>query len=81
MWANWWNKCTEECYYSYLITFEADGLRCKELKEKIRKENSRHLINIFRSKLSGGKKMTTIKSRAVSVIIMAQGLFVGKRQS
>lgn len=66
---------------SYLIIFEADGLRCKELKEKIRKENSRHLINIFRSKLSGRKKMTTIKSRAVSVIIMAQGLFVGKRQS
>ena len=53
---------------------EADKAKHEEMQKKARKKYMRYVRNILRSKLNGGNIITTIKLRAVSVIIYMVGI-------
>ena len=54
--------------YKYLGILEADGVKHKEIKGQIKKEYIRIVRNILKSKLNGGKIISAINSRAVSIV-------------
>ena len=51
-----------------------DGIKDKEMKEKIRKEYTRHLRQVLKSKLNGVNACSAIDSRAVAVVRYSAGV-------
>ena len=54
--------------YKYLEILEADGIKDKEMKEKIRKEYTRRVRQVLKSKLNRVNAFSAINSRAVAVV-------------
>ena len=55
--------------YKYLGVLEADNIKHETMKNKIKKEYVRRIRKILSSKLNGGNIISSINSRAVSIII------------
>ena len=60
--------------YKYLGILEADGIRDKEMKEKIRKEYARCVRQVLKSKLNGVNTFSAKNSRAVAVVRYSAGV-------
>ena len=54
--------------YKYLEILEADGIKDKEMKEKIRKQYTRRVRQVLKSKLNGVNTFSAINSRVVAVV-------------
>ena len=67
-------KNIEEGGYKYLGILEADGVKHEEMKDQIKKEYIRRVRNILKSKLNGGKIISAINSRAVSIARYGAGI-------
>ena len=64
----------EGACYKYLGILEADGIKNHEMKSQISKTYFRRVRNILKSKLNGGNIISSINSRAVSVIRYGAGV-------
>ena len=61
-------KNIEEGGYKYLEILEADGIKQEEMKGQIKKESTRSVKNILKSKLNGWNIISTINSKSVSIV-------------
>ena len=60
-------KNIEEGGYKYLEILEADSIKQEEMKGQIKKESTRSVKNILKSKLNGWNIISTINSKSVSI--------------
>ena len=58
----------------YLGILEADGIKNKEMKEKIQKEHTGRVRQVLKSKLNGSNTFSAINSRAVAVVRYSAGV-------
>ena len=61
-------KNIEEGGYKYLEILEADSIKQEEMKGQIKKESTRSVKNILKSKLNGWNIISTINSKSVSIV-------------
>ena len=61
-------KNIEEGGYKYLEILEADNIKQEEMKGQIKKESTRSVKNILKSKLNGWNIISTINSKSVSIV-------------
>ena len=61
-------KNIEEGGYKYLGILEADSIKQEEMKGQIKKESTRSVKNILKSKLNGWNIISTINSKSVSIV-------------
>ena len=61
-------KNIEEGGYKYLEILEADSIKQEEMKGQIKKESTRSVKNILKSKLNGWNIISTINSKPVSIV-------------
>ena len=61
-------KNIEEGGYKYLEILEADSIEQEEMKGQIKKESTRSVKNILKSKLNGWNIISTINSKSVSIV-------------
>ena len=54
--------------YKYLGILEVDGIKDKEMKEKIRKKYTRRVRQVLKSKLNGVNTFSAKNTRAVAVV-------------
>ena len=66
--------------YKYLGILEAEDIKHKEMKEKIRKEYLSRVRAVLRSKLNGGNTITAVNTWAVPVIRYSAGIVDWKRE-
>ena len=59
--------------YKYLGILEADVIKDKEIEEKIRKEYTRRVRHVLKSKVNGVDIFSAINSRAVAVVRYSAG--------
>nr|XP_027229447.1 uncharacterized protein LOC113821177 [Penaeus vannamei] len=64
----------EESGYKYLGVLEVDGIKHDQMKDQVKKEYTRRVRNILKSKLNGGNIISAINSRAVSVVRYGTGI-------
>jgi len=64
----------EESGYKYLGVLEVDGIKHDQMKDQVKKEYTRRVRNILKSKLNGGNIISAINSRAVSVVRYGAGI-------
>ena len=64
----------EESGYKYLGVLEVDGIKHDQMKEQVKKEYTRRIRSILKSKLNGGNIISAINSRAVSVVRYGAGI-------
>ncbi|XP_069971818.1 uncharacterized protein [Penaeus vannamei] len=64
----------EESRYKYLGVLEVDGIKHDQMKDQVKKEYTRRVRNILKSKLNGGNIISAINSRAVSVVRYGAGI-------
>ena len=67
--------------YKYLGILEAYGIKDKEMKEKMRKEYTRRVRQVLKSKLNGVNTFSAINSRAVPVVRYSAGVYTGGKTS
>ena len=53
---------------------KADGVKHEDMKDQIKKENTRRVRNILNSKLNEGNIISSISSRAVSIAKYGAGI-------
>ena len=61
-------KNIEEGGHKYLEILEADSIKQEEMKGQIKKESTRSVKNILKSKLNGWNIISTINSKSVSIV-------------
>ena len=61
-------KNIEEGGYKYLEILEDDSIKQEEMKGQIKKESTRSVKNILKSKLNGWNIISTINSKSVSIV-------------
>ena len=61
-------KNIEEGGYKYLEILEAESIKQEEMKGQIKKESTRSVKNILKSKLNGWNIISTINSKSVSIV-------------
>ncbi|XP_069997569.1 uncharacterized protein [Penaeus vannamei] len=69
----------EESGNKYLGVLEVDGIKHDQMKDQVKKEYTRRVRNILKSKLNGGNIISAINSRAVSVVRYGAGIIKGTK--
>ena len=61
-------KSVEKGGWKYLGILEFYNVKHEEMKDRIKREYMREVRNLLKSKLNGGNTISTINSRAVSIV-------------